>query len=90
MSNRQFVAVKFHRSDKRQYTYHWDGDPIAPGDKVKVPQASPPGWRTLTVESVSWANPPFATKAIIGKVEEPAPAPVQTALFSEAGDADPS
>lgn len=88
MAERQFVEVKFSPGDRRAYTYHWDGEPLLPGQKVKVPQASPPGWRALTVESVSWANPPFATKAILGKVEE-APAS-QTGLFPEAGNAHPS
>lgn len=83
MSNRQFVACKFRPGDHRAYTYQWDGEPLAPGDKVKVPDKSGDGWKAVIVESVSWANPPFACKPILGKVEEPAPPAVQDALFPD-------
>jgi hypothetical protein len=75
MAERQFVACKFRPGDRRAYTYHWDGEPHIPGEKVKAPDKSGNGWSAVVVESVSWANPPFATKAILGKVEEAPAAP---------------
>jgi len=85
----QFVACKFRSGDSRAYTYQWDGEPLAPGDKVKVPDKSGDGWKAVIVESVSWANPPFPCKPILGKVDEPAE-PNQGLPFPEAGDANPS
>jgi len=82
MANRQFVACKFRPGDRRSYTYHWDGEPLAPGDEVKVPDKSGDGWIRVIVDSVSWANPPFPTKPILGKAE-PIPAPAPTDLFPD-------
>jgi hypothetical protein len=75
MSNRQFVACKFRPGDSRSYTYHWDGEPLAPGDEVKVADRDGDGWKKVIVVSASWANPSFPTKPILGKVEEPPLAP---------------
>lgn len=74
METRQFVAVKFRPADRRSYTYHWDGEPLVPGDEVRVPDRSGDGWMRAKVEEVLWKAPAFATKAIIGRADEPAPA----------------
>jgi hypothetical protein len=66
--SRQFVAVEF-RSGGRKYTYHNDGDPVAAGALVKVPDRSGDGWQRATVVT-AFADPPaFATKAILGRLE---------------------
>lgn len=71
MSDRQFVACKFRLGDRRAYTYHWDGEPLAPGDEVRVADKNGDGWKRVIVDSVSWANPPFPTKPVLGKAEAP-------------------
>jgi hypothetical protein len=78
--SRQYVAVHFRPGDKRTYTYHWDGEPVACGDQVKVPDRSGDGWSRVTVAEISWQEPKFATKPILGPVKPedtaaPAPAP---------------
>lgn len=70
MSERQYVACKFYPSDRRTYTYHNDGAPVAAGDEVKVGDARSDGWKKVTVVSVSDLQPPFPTKPILGKVEK--------------------
>jgi hypothetical protein len=67
MSALQFVAVKFRPGDSRTYTYQWDGEPLAPGDEVKVPDNQSDGWKRVTVVSVSDQAPPFACKWILGR-----------------------
>lgn len=69
MTQRQFAACKFRSSDTRTFTYHNDGEPVAPGDVVKVPDRSGDGWRRVEVVSITDKQPPFSTKGIIGKVE---------------------
>lgn len=69
MSTRQFVAVKFRKGETRTYTYHNDGEPVAPGDQVKVAARSGDGWSRVFVDSVSLIPPRFTTKAIIGRIE---------------------
>lgn len=65
-----YVACKFRPEDKRTYTYTYDGaEPLAPGDQVKVPDNRPDGWKRVTVDAISDQAPPFACKAILGKVE---------------------
>lgn len=77
----QYVAVKFRPTDRRTYTYHWNGEPLAPGDEVKVAERDGDGWKRVTVDSVSWANPTFATKPILGKCEESESAPITADLL---------
>jgi hypothetical protein len=67
--NRQFVAVLFKPWDKRSYTYHNDGEPVAVGDNVIVETAK--GTQTVTVSALPDAVPPFPTKPIIGKAPPP-------------------
>jgi hypothetical protein len=64
-----FVACKFKAEDTRTYTYQWDGEPLAPGDVVKVPDNRSDGWKRVEVVSISDEAPPFACKSILGKVE---------------------
>jgi hypothetical protein len=64
----QYVACKFRASDARTYTYHNDGEPVAPGDFVKVADARSDGWKRVEVVSVSDAAPSFPTKPILGKI----------------------
>lgn len=80
-----YVAVKFRPEDTRTYTYEWAGEPLVPGDEVKVPDNRSDGWKRVTVVSVSDEAPPFACKPILGKVE---PETVQDLLI-EAGSRDP-
>ena len=69
-TERQYVAVKFRPGDRRTYTYHNDGDPVAAGDEVKIADRHGNGWSRVTVESVSDEKPPFDTKPILGRVED--------------------
>jgi hypothetical protein len=71
--DRQYVAVKFHPGDKRSYTYQNDGEPVKIGDVVKVPDRKGSGWMRATVTDLPFDKPAFETKAILGKVEQPAP-----------------
>jgi len=64
----QYVGVKFKTWDQRVYTYHNDGDPVAPGDQVDVMTRD--GKKAVEVVEVSYLKPSFATKAIMGKVTE--------------------
>jgi hypothetical protein len=62
----QFVAVKFNPKHSRTYTYQWDGPPVRPGQRVKVPDNSGDGWKAVEVVSVSSVKPAFDCKAILG------------------------
>lgn len=66
---KQFVACKFKSSDSRSYTYEWSGEPLAPGDFVKVADARSDGWKRVEVVSISDQAPPFACKPILGKID---------------------
>lgn len=70
MSKRQYVSVRYKSSGTRAYTFHNDGEPLAIGDKVKVPDARG-GTEPVTVEVVDiWDRvPEFKTKGIIGKAD---------------------
>ncbi len=59
---RQYVAIKFKPGDSRTYTYHNDGDPVKPGDKVVV--TTNRGKNTVIVDSVTDEAPRFLTKPI--------------------------
>lgn len=64
---RTYVACKFRPEDNRSYTYAWDGEPLAAGDEVKVPDNKSDGWKRVTVVSVTDEAPPFACKMILGR-----------------------
>lgn len=70
MGNRQYVAVKFWIGNKRTYTYHNDGEPVAAGDVVKIADRHGDGWSRVTVHEISHEKPPFDTKPILGRVED--------------------
>lgn len=74
-----YVACKFRPGDTRLYTYTWDGEPLAPGDMVKVADNRSDGWKRVEVVSISNQAPPFACKPILGKVE-PEPEPEAEAI----------
>lgn len=88
MSGRQYVAVKFRPGDRKSWTYHWDGEPLACGDVVKVPDRSGDGWQRATVYSFSSAFPQMVTKPILGRVDD-RPEPHEAMgldLFGKAGE----
>ncbi len=72
-STRQFVACKFRVGDTRTFTYHWDGEALADGDVVRVPDRSGDGWKKVYVADAAAEEPTaFLTKAVLGRhVEEP-------------------
>lgn len=70
--SRQFVQIKFHPNQDRSYTYHNDGLPVSVGDRVKVP-ARRGGFKAVEVVGVTDEPSAFATKQIIGKIEEEKP-----------------
>lgn len=61
---RRYYACKFRPEDSRAYTYHWDGEPFAVGDFVRVTDASGDGWKKVNVV-VETSAPIFATKPIL-------------------------
>lgn len=63
---RRFYECQFPNSS-RLYCYHWDGEPLAKGDKVDV--MTDRGELTVAVVAEREQPPSFATKAIIGKVK---------------------
>lgn len=70
---RQYVACKFRPEDRRTYTYHNDGEPVAVGDAVKVLDRSGDGWKRIEVVEIGHIAPSFPTKPILGKIDpEPA------------------
>lgn len=86
----QYVACKFRIADTRTFTYTNPGEPVAPGDQVKVPDKSGDGWQRVYVVTVSDTPPDLPKhvqlKAIIGKVEpEASPADVASAMMPKGG-----
>lgn len=79
---RQYLTAKFRPADKRAYTYHNDGPPVAIGDEVKLPSTrGQEGWVRGTVfgiitEAEALAQP-HATKEILGRAD---PKPVADLL----------
>ncbi|MFK4794916.1 hypothetical protein [Sphingobium sp. ZW T5_29] len=69
----QYVACKFRPDDRRSYTYHNDGEPVAVGDQVKIAGRGDDGWQRVHVVAVSDEQPSFETKPILGKVEAEEP-----------------
>jgi hypothetical protein len=82
----QYAACKFRSTDTRSYTYAWDGEPLAPGDFVKVEDRSGDGWKRVEVVSVTDQAPPFACKPILGKIDPDA----EILAKIEAGTTDPT
>jgi hypothetical protein len=80
MSDRQYLACKFRPEDSRTYTYANDGEPVAVGDAVKVPDNRSDGWKRVEVVEISDKAPPFACKSILGKVEPEADGDVEGQL----------
>lgn len=66
---RQYLRVTFTPGG-RTYAYHNDGDPMLPGDEVKVPdpRGEPGDWIRASVVEIVSAAPWFETKAILGPV----------------------
>lgn len=70
MPNRQYVACQFNPWDRRTYTYHNDGGPVASGDQVEVETKD--GAKVVQVVTILDGPPSFETKPITGKVAQPA------------------
>lgn len=83
MPERQYVAAQFNPWDRRAYTYHNDGEPLAEGDKAVVESARG-GEVFVTVISVSNEAPKFPTKPILRK----APPKDEPDLLGAGDDAD--
>lgn len=64
-AGRQYLTAKFSPDDERAYTYHNDGEPLAPGERVRVPTKGE-GSRTVTVHAIDIETPTFETKGVIG------------------------
>lgn len=65
----QHVAVKFSDKSERTYTFHNDGPPVAPGDRVLIGAGK--STKTVVVHSVREPQPDdeplgFETKPILG------------------------
>jgi hypothetical protein len=82
----QYVACKFRSEDTRSYTYEWDGEPLAVGDAVKVPDRSGDGWKRVEVVSISDEAPAFACKPILGKLEAELATEAEPAVSAGAQD----
>lgn len=77
---RQFVACKFRINDTRTFTYHNDGDPVADGDTIRVPDKSGDGWKKVYVVDAAAPEPTaFPTKPILGLHVEEEPSPLDAA-----------
>lgn len=63
LAMRQFVSVEF-KEGGRPYAYHYDGEPLAIGDRARVPLGH--GEKTVKVIEIWDRPPPFETKAILG------------------------
>lgn len=75
---RQFYACRFRSADSRAYTYHWDGDPLAPGAEVMVAKARGEGNQRVYVVARQGPDfaPSFETKPIVGRAD---PLPIDDA-----------
>jgi len=67
----QYVECKFRPSDRRAYTYRNDGDPVAAGDYVKVPDKSGEGWKRVQVVTIEVPEPNYSCKPVLGLADEP-------------------
>lgn len=66
---RQFIACKYRPTDKRFYSFHNDGEPVAVGDHVKIANRSGKGWMSVEVAEILSGAPDHETKAILGIAE---------------------
>lgn len=84
----QYVKCKFRAADTRLYTYEWDGEPLNPGDIVKVADnRDPTAWKRVTVVETTDEAPPFACKPILGLADAPeAEAPAATGPLNALDD----
>lgn len=66
---RQYLAVAFKPGGKT-YVYHNDGEPVLPGDEIKVPdpRGEPGDWIRAHVVEILTERQAFETKAILGPV----------------------
>ena len=60
---RQYITAEF-RKGSRAYTYHNDGEPVAPGDRIVVQGRGGP--QVITVVELLFEVPTFETKPIVG------------------------
>lgn len=82
----QFIKVRFGPLDSRRYTYRNDGEPVAVGDMVKVPDARLDGWKRVEVTDIDVEEPTqFLCKSILGKVTGE---DVDAAIMAHQHDAD--
>jgi hypothetical protein len=83
---RQFVACKFRPTDTRTFTYFNDGEPLAVGNLVKVPDARSDGWKRVEVAEIDVPEPTqFACKPVLGLWEpEAKPEPTPDDLLADA------
>lgn len=67
---RQYLTIAYKEGTTKTYTFHNDGEPVEPGDVVKLPDRR---------DSDSWVKgyvhdeveqPAFETKGILGVVED--------------------
>lgn len=84
---RQYVTVKFKEAEKRAYTFHNDGEPLKPGDEVKLPSRGskdPDAWSRGYVATVNVEKPSaFETKGVMGLAP-----PKYRSLAGDGDDAD--
>lgn len=61
---RQYLSCEF-KPGGRRYTYHHDGEPCAPGDRVNV-ETRGGSIKPITVAEISPHAPLYETKPIVG------------------------
>jgi hypothetical protein len=74
MGKSQFVACSF-KPGGRHFTYENKGDPVAVGDRVRVPAPRDDGFVIVTVEAIATKAPPFACKEVLGLAGDAKPEP---------------
>lgn len=64
---RQYLGCTFKPGGKI-YVYHNDGDPVVPGDEIKVPdpRGEPGDWLRASVVEILTIAPEFETKGVLG------------------------
>lgn len=87
-TNRQYVACAFRPGDRRTYTYHNDGEPVAVGDEIKVADRNGDGRQRVTVMAIGDEKPKFETKPILGKAPPRDPEPETLDPITASGGAD--
>ena len=75
----QFVNCGFTPGTRRLYAYRNDGEPLQPGDFVKVEGKGAD--KTIEVVEILDEAPPFECKAVLGKAERPDGWPVPETLL---------